>query len=102
MVESVTGELWVVASRRPIRPSRPSVPSVHTFIYVYVRETCFRVGPRRQRRQSFIDCDRDRAATITPRHPRVRRDEDFGAENLDARICFQRIYVCRRVISRSQ
>lgn len=44
--QSVTGELWVVASRRPIHPSirpsirpsiHPSIPSVHTFIRTSVK-----------------------------------------------------------------
>jgi len=49
MVESVTSELWVVASRRPIRPS------VRPYVHTYVRETCFRVALP----AILIDRDRD-------------------------------------------
>lgn len=34
MVESVTGELWVVTSRRPIRPSRNVLPRFRSFRFV--------------------------------------------------------------------
>lgn len=61
---------------------RPSILSVHTFIYVRPWNVLpCQSALLRQRRQSSIDRDRDRAATITRHYPRIGRDEDFSAEN---------------------
>lgn len=61
---------------------RLSVHPVRPHVNTYVRETCFRVSPRRQRRQSSSIAIETAPGPITRHYyPRLRRDENFRAEN---------------------